>query len=1500
MPEVIVLMQYAMCQSWIGGDVIELAIAGESRKMPCTYEVVFYNETEDSPGVMLWRYPEPKVLTFVRITPVPFNTTEDPDISTADLGDVIQCCIIPHHGPDLSKSRKMPCTYEVVFYNETEDSPGVMLWRYPEPKVLTFVRITPVPFNTTEDPDISTADLGDVIQALRVKNLLRDLLFVWTAPTPHHPPHPDNVVSSWDLRMDSTVLAAIMERQSQQMIEEEHKRERRDAKRQEEAATRIEAFMERLVVLELQLSAELDCKLLEYRNLTMQFSQAIHSPGTSEQLIDGNVFVDLMFVNVGQYTVHSLDTAPQAWQQNRHLESEELVFSHFVICNDTHETLRFGQVDADENVLLAGLHSHQYSWRSHKSPQGVTGFSSSVRAERSMEENQSWDGERWAGRGVRGQRESRQEVRDEKRVEVGKSTESWEKLIEGSSSVRAEQSMEENQSWDGERWAGRGVRGQRESRQEVRDEKRVEVGKSTESWEKLIEGRCERAAEKTGRGNAGFRWKVTEEVGGAGRDECDREKVIKQWSEMLRGVTERAGASSPWCLATLWALFQCTSVNDICNAAVWAVPHTFTRFYRQNVLDPQNPGFGTSVKDGFLVHPYNTRIELLHICIEGWGNWRWSEPFNVGTFIRTIQYKGGTASLIIKVQPLNGVQKQLCLNTLLIELLPWALLANQSKWYLWLFEGEKIVLQIPAGNVIIPPNFKPVNMPDSAVFSLSPAGSQTSPQPSSVPCWDLLTDTSRSDVEAPLPSKQVLLSFSPGAGADSVGGQSCWSLPAGIRQDFPRQSVAVPIQPCSESGFCTRAIVLAYEEHLGVTYMTLTEDPCPRMIINSNCPVPLVMKENIKGEGPSELYTVEVYCASLQGDSQLCNTSSFHFPVLLCQEQKADTLQWSRDSNPVVSVRDLEEYKHSSASPCLKHGTVALVSTKALGNNPVRTISCLDALVLPEQVEQSIQALVNPVKLQKLTIQPVNLLVSIHASLKLYIASDHTPLSFSLFERGLICTTARQLMHALAMHYAAEALFWAGWVVGSLKILGSPTSLMRSKGNSIADFFRLPYEGLTCGPGDCTLTLITNLATSLAKNMDHLSLDEEHYHRQEEWRRQLPESQGDGLHQGLSRLGISLLGQCSQASSPVKGISVERAADFMTQLCILHGAGLCQFPKHLYLPNKLQAAQAPKSHIKYIWKILQSRRSPEIRMAMDVTIVSGSEREHKGCLLLTSEVLFVVSLSEDKQQQAFPVTEIKCAQDTAQDNLLKVILKQQRVPCELEEADDQDAGFSSDESESDSVPVAQLSINRALSSGLLQSCRYPGLRQIHPDFLFKLLSTWGNPATATAVSRSVDSLYEEFEVDKLGLTQFPPVRAPIAALVQPTNLSLLPKDAVCPNKQCKEKKNNESEKFPLNQRRQEQHGDTADVQPDPNNIAKDIANINAALRNISDCLCSVKSIEASMAAVEGELSDIMTKCRGLKTATLRINPEVGTRHSEDPEKATQCVLLRLHTMLDIY
>ncbi|EHA98749.1 Vacuolar protein sorting-associated protein 13B [Heterocephalus glaber] len=963
------------------------------------------------------------------------------------------------------------------------------------------------------------------------------------------------------------------------------------------------------------------------------------------------------------------------------------------------------------------------------------------------------------------------------------------------------------------------------------------------------------------------------------------------------------------------------------------------------------------------------------------------------------------------------------IRTLLIELLPWALLINQSKWDLWLFEGEKIVLQVPAGKIIIPPNFQEAfqigiywantntvhksvaiklvhnltspkwkdggngevvtldeeafvdveirlgafpghqklcqfcissmvqqgiqiiqiedkttiinntpyhifykpqlsvsnphsgkedfHVPDSATFSICPGGEQPAVKPSSLPCWDLMPDIGPLVLDASLLQKQILLGFSSAAGADS---SQCWSLPAIVTQEFPRQSVAVPFGNFRENGFCTRALALTYQEHFGVTYLTLSEDPSPRVIVHNRCPMTVLMKENIKeipkfevycrkipsessvhhelyhqissypdcktkdllpslflrvdlldpvatewsdaidtnsqgtqvvfltgfgyvyvdivhqcgtvfitvapegkagpilthttrtlekmvtfkvfitqlsvavsddlthhressellrltldniflhmapvagalpGEEPAaalfRLYSVEIYCGDLQLDNQLYNKSNFHFAVLVCQEEKAEPTQCPRVSHLLVSSRDLEEYKENcfiKLGITLTEGKsfLLLVSELSFELKPARLYVedtfvhyiktlfhtylphrkpaghpsqlCGGDQVLPLQVRQHARALVNPVKLRKLVIQPVNLLVSIHASLKLYIASDHTPLSFSLFERGPIFTTARQLVHALAMHYAAGALFRAGWVVGSLEILGSPASLVRSVGTGIADFFRLPYEGLTRGPGAFvsgvsrgttsfvkhiskgTLTSITNLATSLARNMDRLSLDEEHYNRQEEWRRQLPESLGEGLRQGLSRLGISLLGaiagivdqpmqnfqktSAAQASAghKAKGVisgvgkglmgvftkPIGGAAELVSQTGygILHGAGLSQLPKQRYQPSDQHADQAPNSHVKYVWKMLQSLGRPEVHMALDVVLVRGSGQEHEGCLLLTSEVLFVVSVSEDTQQQAFPVTEIDCAQDSEQKDLLTVQLRQPRVACDVE------------------------------------------------------------------------------------------------------------------------------------------------------------------------------------------------------------------------------------------
>lgn len=54
----------------------------------------------------------------------------------------------------------------------------------------------------------------------------------------------------------------------------------------------------------------------------------------------------------------------------------------------------------------------------------------------------------------------------------------------------------------------------------------------------------------------------------------------------------------------------------------------------------------------------------------------------------------------------------------------------------------------------------------------------------------------------------------------------------------------------------------------------------------------------------------------------------------------------------------------------------------------------------------------------------------------MYIALDHSPLDFSQFEVRNVYTTTMKLGYNVGMHYVSGAIFGAGWVVGSLEILG--------------------------------------------------------------------------------------------------------------------------------------------------------------------------------------------------------------------------------------------------------------------------------------------------------------------------------------------------------------------------------------------------------------------------------------------------------------------------------
>ena len=72
------------------------------------------------------------------------------------------------------------------------------------------------------------------------------------------------------------------------------------------------------------------------------------------------------------------------------------------------------------------------------------------------------------------------------------------------------------------------------------------------------------------------------------------------------------------------------------------------------------------------------------------------------------------------------------------------------------------------------------------------------------------------------------------------------------------------------------------------------------------------------------------------------------------------------------------------------------------------------------------------------------------------------------------------------------------------------------------------------------VTSVTNFATSVSRNMERLSLDTEHRERQEEWRRHKPQGLSDGIRQGLTGFGLSILGECSLPVSLCENLSQKK------------------------------------------------------------------------------------------------------------------------------------------------------------------------------------------------------------------------------------------------------------------------------------------------------------------------------------------------------------------------
>ena len=177
---------------------------------------------------------------------------------------------------------------------------------------------------------------------------------------------------------------------------------------------------------------------------------------------------------------------------------------------------------------------------------------------------------------------------------------------------------------------------------------------------------------------------------------------------------------------------------------------------------------------------------------------------------------------------------------------------------------------------------------------------------------------------------------------------------------------------------------------------------------------------------------------------------------------------------------------------------------------------------LSQELENATKAILNPLNLGDIKIDDISILLSIQASVKIFLATDHMPVVLGKLQIPQTITVGREFLRTVLYHYATQALVRAGLMLGSLEMIGNPTGFIRNVGEGAADFFRLPYEGLIRGPSSFvkgigqgassfvkhisigTLTSITNFASSISRNMDRLCLDEQHLLWQEQRRTRSP------------------------------------------------------------------------------------------------------------------------------------------------------------------------------------------------------------------------------------------------------------------------------------------------------------------------------------------------------------------------------------------------------------
>ena len=127
--------------------------------------------------------------------------------------------------------------------------------------------------------------------------------------------------------------------------------------------------------------------------------------------------------------------------------------------------------------------------------------------------------------------------------------------------------------------------------------------------------------------------------------------------------------------------------------------------------------------------------------------------------------------------------------------------------------------------------------------------------------------------------------------------------------------------------------------------------------------------------------------------------------------------------NVEVTMKPLRVYLEDTFLTELVN-TLSTFSISQLESSGISKNNALN--IVPDAVRMRSDDLLKPINVHQISISPLSLLLTVHASVKLYIALDHSPLNFGVIKRNHLLTTGYELGRDLAIHYLTDIFIKAG------------------------------------------------------------------------------------------------------------------------------------------------------------------------------------------------------------------------------------------------------------------------------------------------------------------------------------------------------------------------------------------------------------------------------------------------------------------------------------------